>query len=211
MASMEDRMQDRFDAFDDAVRQVQHDIIEAARDLVMKPGGLVNRGVGVGLVVVERADKTDPHYRLCTAFEELDRLHHRTPPPPELTDGDLIARIIDPVSFEKVRQAGAEKPEDAAWRCDRARDKAAHIMAIISAPLSEGLRDHLLQRAEGLREAAKGGAENCYRYFSERQCEAALAEADEIDRLVAASLADLSAEVHDQQTAPRTALEGEPK
>jgi hypothetical protein len=48
------------------------EVVEAARDLVMKPGGLVNRGVGVGLVVVEKADKSDPHYRLCTAFERLD-------------------------------------------------------------------------------------------------------------------------------------------
>lgn len=49
------------------------EVVEAARDLVARPGGLVNRGVGVGLVVVEKADKSDAHYRLCTAIERLDR------------------------------------------------------------------------------------------------------------------------------------------
>jgi len=41
---------------------------------------------------------------------------------------DLIARIIEPVSFEKVRQGG--KLDDAEWRCNRARDKAAHIATL---------------------------------------------------------------------------------
>lgn len=46
---------------------------------------------------------------------------------------ELAARIIDPVSFEKVRQLGAEKASDAAWRCDRARDKARHIATLFPA------------------------------------------------------------------------------
>jgi len=45
---------------------------------------------------------------------------------------ELAARIIDPVSFEKVRQLGAEKASDAAWRCDRARDKARHIASLFA-------------------------------------------------------------------------------
>jgi len=47
-------------------------VVEAARDLVMKPGGLRNNGAA--LVVVEKADKSDPHYRLCAALERLDAL-----------------------------------------------------------------------------------------------------------------------------------------
>lgn len=43
------------------------EIAEAAHDLVMKPGGL--RNDGRALVVVERADKTDPHFRLCALLE----------------------------------------------------------------------------------------------------------------------------------------------
>jgi hypothetical protein len=35
--------------------------------------------VGVGLVVVEKADKSDPHYQLCEAFERLDALFSPTP------------------------------------------------------------------------------------------------------------------------------------
>ena len=41
---------------------------------------------------------------------------------------ELVARIIDPVSFEKVRQGG--QLDDAEWRCNRARDKAMHILAL---------------------------------------------------------------------------------
>jgi len=58
---------------------------------------------------------------------------------------DLIARIIDPVSFEKVRQGG--QLDDAEWRCNRARDKAAHIETLFaarppsSAPLLEALEE----------------------------------------------------------------------
>ena len=46
----------------------------------------------------------------------------------QLSRADLIARIIDPVSFEKVRQGG--QLDDAEWRCNRARDKAAHIATL---------------------------------------------------------------------------------
>ena len=46
----------------------------------------------------------------------------------ELSRAELIARIIDPVSFEKVRQGG--QLDDAEWRCNRARDKAAHIATL---------------------------------------------------------------------------------
>lgn len=46
----------------------------------------------------------------------------------ELSRAELIARIIDPVSFEKVRQGG--QLDDAQWRCNRARDKAAHIATL---------------------------------------------------------------------------------
>lgn len=51
-------------------------------------------------------------------------------------DLEVVARIIDPVSFEKVRQhqqpGGPEVPSDAAWRCNRARDKAAFIAALFA-------------------------------------------------------------------------------
>jgi hypothetical protein len=43
-----------------------------AEELV-SPAGMVNRGIGHGLVVVERADKSDPHYRLCTALAARSR------------------------------------------------------------------------------------------------------------------------------------------
>lgn len=45
---------------------------------------------------------------------------------------ELIAKIIDPVSFEKSRQLGDAAPTDAAWRCDRARDKARHIASLFA-------------------------------------------------------------------------------
>ena len=53
-------------------------VVDAARDLVMKPGGLRNNGEA--LVVVEKADKSDPHYRLCSALERLGALASTTPP-----------------------------------------------------------------------------------------------------------------------------------
>jgi len=43
-------------------------IADAAHELIYG-GGLINRGVDRGLVVVERADKSDPHYRLCAMLE----------------------------------------------------------------------------------------------------------------------------------------------
>lgn len=45
------------------------EIVELARELINT--GLVNRGVDRGLVVVEKADRSDPHYRLCTALERF--------------------------------------------------------------------------------------------------------------------------------------------
>lgn len=42
---------------------------------------------------------------------------------------ELVARIVDPVSFEKARGI-PEVLTDAAWRCDRARDKAVAIAVI---------------------------------------------------------------------------------
>lgn len=51
----------------------------------------------------------------------------RRPALPDREAVELAARIIDPVSFEKVRQGG--QLDDAEWRCNRARDKAAHILA----------------------------------------------------------------------------------
>ena len=48
----------------------------------------------------------------------------------ELSRAELIARIIDPVSFEKVRQGGLQV--DAQWRCNRARNKAAHIETLFN-------------------------------------------------------------------------------
>lgn len=49
--------------------------IEAlARELVSAKG-MVNRGVDRGLVVIEKADRSDPHYRLCTALEASRALH----------------------------------------------------------------------------------------------------------------------------------------
>jgi hypothetical protein len=56
------------------ILQASHDrlagIVELARELV-SPAGMVNRGVDRGLVVIEKADKSDPHYRLCTALAAL--------------------------------------------------------------------------------------------------------------------------------------------
>lgn len=40
-------------------------------DKLINGGGLVNRGVGCGLVVVEKKDRSDPHYQLCVALETL--------------------------------------------------------------------------------------------------------------------------------------------
>lgn len=55
------------------IEQARNEVIQAAYALVMEPGGLKNNGSA--LVVVEKADKSDPHYRLCTAFEHLERAH----------------------------------------------------------------------------------------------------------------------------------------
>lgn len=45
-------------------------IVETARELI-SPAGMVNRGVDRGLVVVEKADKSDPHYRLCSLLSSI--------------------------------------------------------------------------------------------------------------------------------------------
>lgn len=54
------------------VEAAMQTVIEAARDLVMKPGGL--RMTPAGTFIVEKADRSDPHYRLCAAFDKLDAL-----------------------------------------------------------------------------------------------------------------------------------------
>lgn len=54
-------------------------IVELARELV-SPRGMANRGVDRGLVVIEKADKSDPHYRLCTALERFPALPSAPPP-----------------------------------------------------------------------------------------------------------------------------------
>lgn len=46
------------------------EIAALARELV-SPAGMVNRGADRGLVVIEKADKSDPHYRLCAALASL--------------------------------------------------------------------------------------------------------------------------------------------
>ena len=46
-------------------------IIAATAEELVGPKGMVNRGADRGLVVVEKADKSDPHYRLCVALETL--------------------------------------------------------------------------------------------------------------------------------------------
>lgn len=65
-------------------------------------------------------------------------LHCSMQLPPDADRIEFIARIIDPVSFEKVRQhqlpGGPEVPSDAAWRCNRARDKARHIASLFVVP-----------------------------------------------------------------------------
>jgi hypothetical protein len=48
--------------------EVNREVADLADELIYG-GGLQNRGVGVGLVVVEKADRSDPHYRLCDALE----------------------------------------------------------------------------------------------------------------------------------------------
>ncbi|ASE38433.1 hypothetical protein [Brevundimonas vesicularis] len=53
----------------DRVRKLET-IADLADELINR-GGLVNRGVDRGLVVVEKADRSDPHYRLCLALEAL--------------------------------------------------------------------------------------------------------------------------------------------
>lgn len=83
----------------------------------------------------------------------------------ELSRAELIARIIDPVSFEKVRQGG--QLDDAQWRCNRARDKAAHIATLFDtrapsdAALVEALKDvtaHLAAAISLLSRSPKTGA-----------------------------------------------------
>lgn len=46
------------------------EIAALARELVSAKG-MINRGIHRGLVVIEKADKSDPHYRLCTALAAL--------------------------------------------------------------------------------------------------------------------------------------------
>lgn len=57
----------------DQVGEVERlrEIAALAKELV-SPAGMVNRGVDRGLVIVESADNSDPHYRLCSALDALD-------------------------------------------------------------------------------------------------------------------------------------------
>ena len=54
------------------------EIAALARELVSAKG-MINRGIHRGLVVIEKADKSDPHYRLCTALEGFDARAAITP------------------------------------------------------------------------------------------------------------------------------------
>ena len=56
-------------ADEDRVRKLET-VADLADELINR-GGLVNRGVDRGLVVVEKADRSDPHYRLCLALAAL--------------------------------------------------------------------------------------------------------------------------------------------
>lgn len=53
----------------DRVRELET-VADLADELINR-GGLINRGMDRGLVVVEKADRSDPHYRLCLALEAL--------------------------------------------------------------------------------------------------------------------------------------------
>ena len=64
-------------------------------------------------------------------FVDADDMVGR-PALPDREAVELAARIIDPASFEKVRQGG--QLDDAEWRCNRARDKATHILAMLIPP-----------------------------------------------------------------------------
>jgi hypothetical protein len=59
-------------------REAVLEIVGLVREL-LSPAGMVNRGVDRGLVVVEKADRSDPHYRLCTAMERFDAIALRSP------------------------------------------------------------------------------------------------------------------------------------
>lgn len=75
----------------------------------------------------------------------------------ELSRAELIARIIDPVSFEEVRQGGLQV--DAQWRCNRARVKAAHIETLFNtrAPSDAALVEALEPFARAYERWADGG------------------------------------------------------
>lgn len=118
---------------------------------------------------LESFDNLDGEAQLALRFcleRAADLLSVKAPTSTYLTDdgetlstADLIARIIDPVSFENARQGG--KMEDAEWRCNRARDKAAHILDLIAERLAgvEGERDVAVDAVkkltESLREATR--------------------------------------------------------
>jgi hypothetical protein len=52
-----------------SLEDLQLEVVEAARELLVS--GL--RLTPDGLIVREKKDNSDPHYRLCLAIEELDR------------------------------------------------------------------------------------------------------------------------------------------
>lgn len=94
-------------------------VAELANELV-NGGGLVNRGVDRGLVVVEKSDRSDPHYRLCGALDILAALSapadageavERDEIDVILEDADRLARrmgarlIPDPEKVAAVRAA----------------------------------------------------------------------------------------------------------
>lgn len=78
-----------------------------ARELVTT--GMVNRGVDRGLVVVEKADKSDPHYRLCKA---LDRLHHEGGSLQSSDQGSLRPDGLRPVECVDVWRPIETAPKD---------------------------------------------------------------------------------------------------
>ena len=73
----------------------------------------------------------EPAARRPDHFVDADDMVGR-PALPDREAVELAARIIDPASFEKVRQGG--QLDDAEWRCNRARDKATHILAMLIPP-----------------------------------------------------------------------------
>jgi hypothetical protein len=79
------------------------EIAETARELITT--GMVNRGVDRGLVVVEKADKSDPHYRLCSLLEQYPRALTAQPAP--TVSGETI-RFETPEVWREALEAIAK-------------------------------------------------------------------------------------------------------